>query len=384
MKKNIIKLIALVIVCSFTTGPFHITAKSRKSIIREGQKNKNQIIATGEKLKQEIRNKFNKFLNTIKKIDRNADFALPVEARNATNLITHNNQPGKKRIKRVYAYVSADFALRSDASMASTRIGVMVRKGKRLEVIFLINKRDASNDFKWCLVRTTRNYEGFIPNTFLTNSKKSKTQIKKFFFVNASSGLNLREEPAAGGRRIINIPDREKVTVLKYTRKAEKIGSKRGKWARVQYKKYTGWVFAPYLIEKKVKVTKGFFMPVSGRISSKFGNRIDPITRKPKSYHRGIDIVCRRNTPIKSAADGKISRTKWSSGYGKLTIIEHAGGFFTYYAHQSKFKKRQGARVRKGEVIGLVGTTGRSTGPHLHFEVRKGKTAVNPNTFLPN
>ena len=120
------------------------------------------------------------------------------------------------------------------------------------------------------------------------------------------------------------------------------------------------------------------------RISSKYGSRVDPVTGKVNSFHRGIDIVARKGTPIQAAGNGIIAVTKRSRSYGNLTIIDHQNGLFTYYAHQSRFKKRKGAKVKAGDIIGLVGSTGKSTGPHLHFEVRKGKKAMNPKYYIPD
>jgi len=117
--------------------------------------------------------------------------------------------------------------------------------------------------------------------------------------------------------------------------------------------------------------------PVKGVVTSKFGPR-------GSRMHDGIDIGAREGTPVHAAAAGQVvyadSRL---SGYGKLIIIRHAGNLFTAYGHNSRMLVRKGAHVRAGDVISRVGHTGRATGPHLHFEVRRGSTPVNPLAYLP-
>lgn len=123
-----------------------------------------------------------------------------------------------------------------------------------------------------------------------------------------------------------------------------------------------------------------FIWPVPGKykISSGFGHR-----RGRK--HEGIDIPAKTGTPIVAIANGKVKYSgNGISGYGNLIIIEHPGKIFSVYAHNSKNLVRKGNRVSKGEKIGLVGSTGRSTGPHLHFEIRVKDKARNPSSFLKN
>jgi murein DD-endopeptidase MepM/ murein hydrolase activator NlpD len=116
----------------------------------------------------------------------------------------------------------------------------------------------------------------------------------------------------------------------------------------------------------KGKVT--FIMPVNGKISDGYGPRTPP-TPTASSFHHGIDIVASEGTPIHASADGQVVSAAPNSSFGNLTTISHANGFRTLYAHQSRFGVSAGATVTQGQVIGYVGTTGNSTGPHLHFEV---------------
>ncbi len=122
--------------------------------------------------------------------------------------------------------------------------------------------------------------------------------------------------------------------------------------------------------------------PVRGRITSGFGYRIHPIF-KTRRFHAGIDIAAPAGTAVKAAASGEVLYAGWLRGYGKVVIILHRGGMATVYAHLKDIVVREGQRVSQGEIIGSVGSTGWSTGPHLYFEVRIDGRAVNPLKYLP-
>ena len=118
-------------------------------------------------------------------------------------------------------------------------------------------------------------------------------------------------------------------------------------------------------------------LPSSRRITSPFGTRFHPIF-KTKKVHHGVDIGASTGSSIVAAKDGKVIIAGWQGGYGNVVIIDHGGGITSVYAHCSKLIARVGQHVKMGEVIAKVGSTGYSTGPHLHFEVRKNGTVVNP------
>ncbi len=135
-----------------------------------------------------------------------------------------------------------------------------------------------------------------------------------------------------------------------------------------------------YYDENGVAANKALMStPISGvRITSGFGMRRHPLLGYNK-LHTGIDFGAARGTPIKAAGDGVVSHVGWRGSYGRTVVIEHANKYSTLYAHMSKTAKlEKGQKVRQGQVIGYVGTTGRSTGPHLHYEVRQGKRPINP------
>ncbi len=99
--------------------------------------------------------------------------------------------------------------------------------------------------------------------------------------------------------------------------------------------------------------------------------------------HEGIDVAASRGTPIYAAESGRVIHSGRQGGYGKVVIVKHAGSYRTVYAHASKLLVKKGAFVERGQKIALVGSTGRSTGPHVHFEIRRLETPHNPLAFLP-
>ena len=98
--------------------------------------------------------------------------------------------------------------------------------------------------------------------------------------------------------------------------------------------------------------------------------------------HTGVDITAPVGTPVHATADGIVLHAGWNSGYGRCVVIDHGNNYHTLYAHLSRMDVIEGEEIRQGEVLGAVGVTGRSTGAHLHYEVRIGSTPVNPYRFL--
>ena len=123
--------------------------------------------------------------------------------------------------------------------------------------------------------------------------------------------------------------------------------------------------------------TSGMIWPVQGRITSSFGLRYHPILRFAR-MHKGVDFGARWGAPIVAAADGQVIRAGWAGGYGQQVRLAHGGGIVTSYSHMSRITAPAGSIVRQGELIGYVGSTGLSTGPHLHYEVYRNGAPVNP------
>lgn len=123
--------------------------------------------------------------------------------------------------------------------------------------------------------------------------------------------------------------------------------------------------------------------PANGWITSKFGYRFSPFTGS-KVMHAGLDIAAPTGTPISAPADGIVSFAGYDSGYGKLVTIDHGYGLATRFGHTSQIYVKVGQRIKRGDPIAAVGNTGRSTGPHLHYEVRVNGAAVNPYKYILN
>lgn len=132
--------------------------------------------------------------------------------------------------------------------------------------------------------------------------------------------------------------------------------------------------------DKPVQRAQGLSQPVNGRVSSRYGNRVHPILRFAR-FHSGIDYRAGWGTPVIAAADGIVSAAGWAGGYGRQVRLAHVNGIATSYSHLSGMAVAPGTRVRRGDVIGFVGSTGLSTGPHLHFEVRRHGRPVDPLAF---
>jgi murein DD-endopeptidase MepM/ murein hydrolase activator NlpD len=121
--------------------------------------------------------------------------------------------------------------------------------------------------------------------------------------------------------------------------------------------------------------------PVNGRVTCSYGARTDPFSGEG-AYHTGVDMAAPAGTEVVAAADGTVVHAGWYSGYGRLVVLDHGNRYETYYGHLSRVDVLEGQSIHRGERIGAVGSSGRSTGPHLHYEVRVGGVPVNPYRFL--
>lgn len=123
--------------------------------------------------------------------------------------------------------------------------------------------------------------------------------------------------------------------------------------------------------------------PTRGRISSRYGWRKSPFNGR-REFHQGMDIAVYHGAPVTAPADGTVKSAGKNGGLGKVLVIDHGHGVVTRYGHLSKILKKPGDRVKRGDVVARVGSTGRSTGPHLHYEVLVGGAPVNPKQFVLN
>jgi murein DD-endopeptidase MepM/ murein hydrolase activator NlpD len=142
-------------------------------------------------------------------------------------------------------------------------------------------------------------------------------------------------------------------------------------------------VFPDYVNSPPVADT-AMLWPVSGVLTDGFGVRQNPFSGKQFEFHKGQDISAPKGTSVVAVAEGTVKLARWMGGYGQAVIIEHGNGISTRYGHLSKIEVVAGQTIKRGEEIGQVGSTGRSTGPHLHFEVRVSEQAVDPTEYVRN
>jgi murein DD-endopeptidase MepM/ murein hydrolase activator NlpD len=123
--------------------------------------------------------------------------------------------------------------------------------------------------------------------------------------------------------------------------------------------------------------------PVRGILTDGFGGRSDPFTGEPGT-HNAVDISSAVGQAVRAPADGIVVKAEWANGYGNVIYISHGYGYSTRYGHLSGYAVRPGQRIKRGDILGYVGSTGRSTGPHLHYEVRLNNNPVNPLAYILN
>jgi len=136
-----------------------------------------------------------------------------------------------------------------------------------------------------------------------------------------------------------------------------------------------------YLTKQELLDSIPSLLPANGWFASGFRYRTDPFTGQ-RTFHKGLDISCDYGTPVYAPASGVVTGRGRNGGFGKTVTLNHGNGIVTKYAHLSRFNVSKGQRVRKGDLIAYVGNTGRSTGPHLHYEVHKNGKAMNPMKYI--
>lgn len=122
--------------------------------------------------------------------------------------------------------------------------------------------------------------------------------------------------------------------------------------------------------------------PIVGKITAVYGYRKNPFTNRGSEFHKGVDIAAKTGTPVAVTADGVVTYAGWKSGYGNMVIVSHGYGFITVYAHNSSITTKVGDKVKRGQIISKVGNTGRSTAPHLHYEIKLNGKNVDPTRYF--
>lgn len=200
-------------------------------------------------------------------------------------------------------------------------------------------------------------------------------------FIELKATINALKKTEAEFRRIFSFGSKEKILENVQTSDS---GSLDMEAIKEQIKKTMETVET---IREYLKTQKDIYMatpkgwPVSGRITSSFGPRENPLPGG-KDFHSGVDISASTGTPIRATADGVVSFSGWSGGSGNLVVIEHGLGYSTFYAHNRTNLVKVGQQVKRGDIIAHSGATGHATGPHLHYEIWKDGKPVNPMPFL--
>lgn len=139
-------------------------------------------------------------------------------------------------------------------------------------------------------------------------------------------------------------------------------------------------------LERSLFLGTGFMAPLQRKsgphVTSRFGTRRSPFNQRYTEFHAGVDVSCPRGSDVLAARDGRVVFSGFYGGYGNLVILQHEYGYRSFYGHLSRTMVKAGDRIKRGQVIARSGNTGRTTGPHLHFEVRRGSMAVNPGILL--
>ncbi len=189
-------------------------------------------------------------------------------------------------------------------------------------------------------------------------------------------------DSASPGSEVVGRVGRgEEVDILARTRNED--NTQKREWFLVRkINGEEGWVREDHLRRLPAK-REVFIVPARGPLSSRFGYRVHPVTKKKYSFHKGIDIAAPRGSPVRASSGGKVIRSEFNrNGYGNLVVIQHEKDLTTWYGHLEKRSVRKGDAIRQGDLLGTVGSTGRATGPHLHFEVRRGNTALDPEAWI--
>jgi murein DD-endopeptidase MepM/ murein hydrolase activator NlpD len=386
MRRGVFFLLVIVILSA-------VFAVEVEEVRKQAQQKTDSVRSESQKKVEKILARFAEFKADLEKLKPGLDIALPVDTKNAgkLRLVDHNELTGIPEAPKVFAIVTQDYRLKTWHSDSDSQNLDRVRAGDKVEVVMVVNPRGGG--LVWALIRTASESEGYIPQQYLKNVPEQlqpSTKKKEAKYNISSSGLRMRSEPSLAGEFIQLVPAEAEVEVTGYSAQKDTIDGLTDFWAQANYAGKRGWLFNGYLRPVSQKIAPqppqvgagGFAMPVDGRVNSKFGPRIDPVTKKSGDFHRGIDIMAPIGEPIKSAKTGEIYENSANRWWGNYIIIKHSDNLFTYYCHQSRTKARKGQQVAAGELIGYVGKTGKATGPHLHFEVRVGKDPKDPLQYL--
>ncbi len=189
--------------------------------------------------------------------------------------------------------------------------------------------------------------------------KKTESEFRQLFSLNSKEGVLQNADTSFTGS--LDIPN-----LLEELKKTTESVDEIKDYLRIQKDIY-------------LATPRGF--PIPGNIASGYGSRVDPLSGAIQ-FHSGLDISASPGSPVRATADGVASHSGWSQNSGFVVVLEHGCGYSTVYAHNRENAVRVGQRVKAGDIVGFVGSTGKSTGPHVHYEVWKDGKNVNPQDYL--
>ena len=271
-------------------------------------------------------------------------------------------------------------------SKLQEKISLYIENGAEQNVAFV--QIDELPEYKMCLLKrgiTTNDDEiynkiiktGTVYYNYFAVTLDGEEKVYVSSFEEAEAIINGLKEKESSNKDALGIIEKYEVDTKDFIGAEEAIASLYVEPVKVVEEVNTETV------TKKTNSSSGsiavaFIQPVSGRISSRYG----AISSIRSGAHTGLDIATSTGTTIKAAAAGKVVHSGWKGSYGKLVIIDHGNGVQTYYGHCSSLDVKVGQSVSQGEAIAKVGSTGNSTGPHLHFEIRLNGKAVNPQSYV--
>jgi murein DD-endopeptidase MepM/ murein hydrolase activator NlpD len=219
-------------------------------------------------------------------------------------------------------------------------------------------------------------------DAFEYNRMQQKLDYYSSQFMEMKSSMIALKKAETEFRRLFSVKSKEKVLESLDTSDTGSIDMESLKH-EIQLSMETIGEIKDYLSQQRdiyVSTPKGW--PVDGgHISSPFGSRNHPKSGDYQ-FHSGVDIAAEPGKPVKATADGIVSFSGWSGGSGNLVALEHGFGYSTYYAHNKMLVVKVGQKVKRGDIIGYIGSTGNSTGPHVHYEVWRDSKPMNPSAYL--
>jgi len=249
-------------------------------------------------------------------------------------------------------------------------------RGMRRDVIDLSKMRKETRDQRYLIERYERDISELRQTISRLKLVNKKLMLMAGVDSTASSQVNFGMGGAIDTDELSNIIQETEETMLQKIDHLTKL-----KEAAVDQEELSQRLMEFFQDQKSLLASTPSIWPVKGWITSGFGRRKSPFTGR-KTMHAGIDIATRSGTPIITPADGVVSFSGRKGSFGKVIVIDHGYGYNTFYGHCSSLKKKVGDKVKRGDVVAYVGNTGRSTGPHVHYEVRVNGVATNPMKYI--